>query len=96
MVLSLLACRPNHARHVGAGRALVCDQPIRVLQGQDPSPSRSVFLHRGHAKLPCLLGASATIKPLRKHLNEGQHTTVPAVRRNPMHVRIFFEQISHG
>src|SRR4051812_12793441 len=35
MVLSLLACRPNHARHVGAGRALVCDQPIRVLQGQN-------------------------------------------------------------
>ena len=27
--------RPDHARHVGAGRALVCDQPILALQGQD-------------------------------------------------------------
>ena len=36
-IVSLPFRRPNHARHVGAGRALVCDQPILFPEGRDPS-----------------------------------------------------------
>ena len=68
-----LACRqsslrpfvgPNHARQVGATRALVAISPSSFLRGGTLVTSRSVFLHRGHAKLPCLLGASATFRTL--------------------------------
>jgi hypothetical protein len=37
-IASFSFCWPNHARHVGAGGALVCDQPILLLEGR----------HRGH------------------------------------------------
>jgi hypothetical protein len=35
-IVSLPFRRPNHARHVGTGGALVCDQSILVLEGRDP------------------------------------------------------------
>jgi hypothetical protein len=46
--------RPNHARHVGAGRALVCDQPILVLEGWDPGhlPQGVLATRAGKATLP--------------------------------------------
>ena len=68
-------CRPNYARQVGAGRALVCDQPILLLEGRDLVTSRSVFLPRGHAKLPCLLEASATTESLPSNFSERQRGT---------------------
>ena len=58
--------RPDHTHHVGAGRALVCDQPILVLQRQDFCHFPQCVLAPGARRRPCLLRASATIKPLRK------------------------------
>ena len=90
--LILRGCkRPNHARHVGAGRALVCDQPILVLRGGTLVTSRSVFLHRGHAKLVRLLRASATTKPLRVNLSQRQRAT-PRVT----YFRLGFSQLEPG
>jgi hypothetical protein len=36
MEAAATAMGPNHARHAGAGRALICDQPILLPEGRDP------------------------------------------------------------
>ena len=77
-IVSLPFRRPDHTRHVGAGRALVCDQPILVLQGQE--------LLSLPAVCSCTAGTQDDLvflerlppsNPYASNLNEGQHTTGP-------------------
>ena len=49
--------------------------PSSFCRGGTLVTSRSVFLHRGHAKLVRLLRASATSKPLRVNLSQRQRAT---------------------
>ena len=87
--------RPDHTRHVGAGRALVCDQPILVLQGQYSCHfPQCVLAPRARESDPVFLERLPPSNPYASNLSEGQHTTDPWGWSKCRYVRIFSANFS--